>query len=113
MLYEVITEETVSEFIQSLKGLMLDGVMHEFRNIFSIVTGYTEMLIDGFGEGDSVIVSEVREEYSEIIKGCKRGKELLDKVTLMTRSVITSYSIHYTKLYDENEWPFSRKILRG
>jgi len=77
--------EMASEFIQTLKGLMLDGVIHEFRNIFSIVTGYTEMLIDGTNEETSNLGTESNEELSEIIKGCNRGKELLDKVTLMTR----------------------------
>ena len=73
--------------LDRLKSEFVATMSHELRSPLNIIIGYHELLLDG---GFGALTAQQREPLR---RADRSARELLELV-------ITSYSIHYTKLYD-------------
>jgi PAS domain S-box-containing protein len=69
-------DQGMRDFQIKTLGRMTEAFIGEFRNIFGIVTGYTEMVREGLPEND-----EIKNDLGEVLSACSRGKNLLNKIS--------------------------------
>ena len=105
--FTTVTHETKNNALKPAKNLKREaGVDFNIGSMSASVTGFYESLTDGFG-----MLNEYRFEHFKVYNatGVPQGEKpnvsnllYTDSVYIIDYSypVITSYSIHYTKLYD-------------
>lgn len=74
-------ELSVRDFQVKTLGRMTEGLLNDFRNIFGLIGGYAEML-----QEDEHDITELRNDISEILSACGRGKMLLDNIHAISKS---------------------------
>ena len=104
MLYEVITNDRGSlfntkSFVESNTRQMANHYNMSFTNLLLFLTqGIGEEMVNNNNSSTFFyIVSELLREQKQV------QTPLLATDKLATEAVITSYSIHYTKLYDNSK----------
>lgn len=75
-------ESEIANQFSLMKGRMAEGIYNEFRNVLGLVSGYAEMAVDAREAGRP---EGIQNDLKEIIKGCKRGRDILDKATLLAK----------------------------
>lgn len=62
-------------------GRMTEGLVNDFRNIFGIVVGYTEMARENLPENN-----ESQNDLGEVLAACERGKKLLNNINALCKN---------------------------
>lgn len=75
------SELLVRDFQIKTLGRMTEGLINDFRNIFGIVVGYTEMAREGLPEN-----IEIQDDLSEVLAACDRGKKLLNNINALCKN---------------------------
>lgn len=74
-------ELLVRDFQIKTLGRMTEGLVNDFRNIFGIVVGYTEMAREGLPED-----IEIQDDLNEVLAACDRGKKLLNNINALCKN---------------------------
>jgi two-component system cell cycle sensor histidine kinase/response regulator CckA len=61
-------------------GTLAGGIAHEFNNLLTIISGYTELLLAGARPGDST-----SSDLQKMASACHRGAELVQKLRIFSR----------------------------
>lgn len=62
-------------------GRMTETLVHDFRNIFGIITGYSEMVRERLPED-----KEIKNDLGEVLAACTRGKKLLNNINAFCKT---------------------------
>lgn len=69
-------------------GTLSAGIAHEFNNLLTVVSGYTELLLNDTGEGDPAF-----SDLQHIAASCSRGADLVRKLRLFGRKAQYDFQI--------------------
>ena len=61
-------------------GTLAGGIAHDFNNILSAITGYSELALDGTGEGRSASA-----EIQQVLKAAERARKLVQQILAFSR----------------------------
>ncbi len=61
-------------------GTLAGGIAHDFNNILSAIMGFTEMVEEDLPEG-----SRNKDDLAEVIRACKRAKDLVKRILAFSR----------------------------
>jgi signal transduction histidine kinase/CheY-like chemotaxis protein len=82
ILHEVLTPSAATESQNKMEtvGRLLGGVVHDFANLLTLISGYSDIVFNRLGESDPL-----RAELDEIRKAASRGARLTGQLLGFTR----------------------------
>jgi PAS domain S-box-containing protein len=87
-------------------GRLAGGVAHDFNNLLMAIRGYSELLLQGFEDGD-----ERKEDAGEILKAADRAAGLTRQLLAFSRrQVITQQAVALDRLVEETQNMLQRLI---
>ena len=85
-------------------GTIIGGSIIATKNLYASVIGAKSYLATNIVIGDNAIMMQEKDSLSKKLEEMRQEEEKLTKIVEFLsakKAVITSYSIHYTKLYDQ------------
>ncbi len=61
-------------------GTLAGGIAHDFNNLLFPILGFAEMALNDLPDG-----SELKHPLEEVLKGCSKAKDLVDKILIFSR----------------------------